>query len=196
MKRLEESLPSLQTMRERRAAHVEIGLPHSETGCAELRTTTPNGVELSRATDDAVIQSLTLVLGSPPEVQIEHLIGESGYDQRLKGYALTAPACPEQMAQARAIVEAACAPMNDAELAKELTKLRLMVVSNTHGSDLQGWMQIMIEELRDFPAAVVLQACKQWRRREKFLPGSAELREECHQQNRRRHALRRLVGAD
>jgi hypothetical protein len=137
-----------------------------------------------------------LVLGSQPEAQTEPVIDEYGYDTRFKGYALSERVQPDQMARARAIIEAACTPMSDAEIAQELTKVRLATVSNTHGPDLEGWMQIMIEELRDFPAAVVVQACKQWRRREKFLPGCAELREECHQHNRCRRALRRLVGAD
>jgi hypothetical protein len=75
-----------------------------------------------------VIQSLTLVLGSRPEAQTEHWIGKYGYDDRLKGYALTAPAGPEQMARARAIIEAACSPMSGVELVQELTKLRLAVV--------------------------------------------------------------------
>ena len=128
MKRLDESLPNLRTMRSPKEAPTETGRPPSGPGCAELKTTTPSGIELSGATDEQVIQSLTLVLGSRPEAQTEHWIGKYGYDDRLKGYALTAPAGPEQMARARAIIEAACSPMSGVELVQELTKLRLAVV--------------------------------------------------------------------
>jgi hypothetical protein len=195
MKRLDESLPNLQTMHLPKEAPTETGMPLSGPGCAELKTTTPSGVELSRATDDEVVQSLTLVFGSRPKERTEYWIGERGYDYRLKGYELTAPASPDQMARARAIVEAACSPMNDVELPRELTCLRAASVSSVHGLDLEAWMEVMIEELRNFPGAVVLKACKQWRRREKFLPACAELVEECHQLNRHRRALRRLVEA-
>lgn len=97
------------------------------------------------------------------------------------------------MAEARAVIEAACQPFSPVELVQELTKLRLGVVSNLRGADLEGWMAVVLEELEDFPAAVVAQAFRRWRRREKFLPSCAELVEECHQLNKRRRALRRLV---
>lgn len=139
------------------------------------------------------MESLTSVLGSQPEEEGEHLFPDGGYHYCPKRYKLTAPASAAQLAQARTIMAAAFEPLSRAELARELSKLRLVSASNIRGQDLEGWMEVMAEELADFPAAVVIEACKRWRRREKFLPTCAQLVEECHTLNRRRRALRQLV---
>lgn len=191
--RLDASLPDLRTMGAARVEPSETGMPVSETGAATPRTSTPSGVELARATDEEVMASLQLVLGSPLEAEtdIRYPAG-GGYEERLRGFKLTEPASPVQIAQARALVAAACEPLDRADLVQELTKLRLAVVSNLRGADLEGWMTVVMEDVGGFPAAVVLEACRRWRRREKFLPAAAELREECHRLNSRRRALSRL----
>lgn len=155
------------------------------------------GAKLARASDDQVLACLTLALGSRPEAVTEHsFCDDGGYDFRLTGYKLTAPVSLAQRAQARALVDAACASIDRAELAQELTKLRLVTVSSLRGADLEGWIMVMMEELEAFPAAIVIEACRRWRRRQKFAPTCAELVEECHQCNRSRRALRRLVEVD
>lgn len=115
-----------------------------------------------------------------------------GYDTRLTGFDLAAEVPPARLAEACAVIEAACRPLAPAKLMQELTAVRLAVVSNLRGNDLKGWMMVVSEDVAEFPAAVVIGACRRWRRREKFLPSCAELVEECHQLNKRRRAIRRL----
>ena len=196
MKRLADSLPALQTMRERTAVHSVTGTPPFETGSAKPKTTGPNGEDLSTAADETVEASLRQVLGSRLVERTEGFTSDYGYDFRFAGYELSGPTSSEEIADVRAIVDCACRPLDRADLARELTKLRLVCVSKLADEDFEGWMTVIIEEVEEFPAAVVIGACKRWRRREKFLPTCAEIREECHQLNRRRHSLRRLVGAD
>ncbi len=84
--------------------------------------------------------------------------------------------------------------MGRGELAEELSKTALATVTGKRGIDVEGWMEVMVEELTEFPADVTREALQRWRRREKYLPTVAEIVDECQWLGRRRAALRRSFG--
>ena len=77
-----------------------------------------------------------------------------------------------------------------------LAKLALVVIV-PEGNDHKTMMSVYIEDLEDVPADVLDDACRQWRRTQKFWPTIAELLELCEPEVReRRRRLRRLAELD
>lgn len=66
-----------------------------------------------------------------------------------------------------------------------------------HGEDSEVMIELMAEDIEEFPADVIGEACKRWRRRESWFPASAELRAECQRlAGRRHHVARALVALE
>lgn len=54
-----------------------------------------------------------------------------------------------------------------------------MPMANRETADLAAMTAIYIEDLAEFPIDVIAEACRSWRRSEKWFPRIAELRDEC-----------------
>lgn len=110
-----------------------------------------------------------------------------GYDEVLLGYEPVA-----QVSEALvAALDAACASTEPAVVAVELAKLKAATVGRQmEQANIEAWIEVGIEDLAEFPLDVIKTACRKLRRREKWMPAVAEIREECNQLVQRRRWLR------
>lgn len=84
------------------------------------------------------------------------------------------------IASGLAMVLGACRPAEPRQIVEGLAKCDAVTkAKDAHQSDAKARMAIFVEDLREFPADVVADAFKRWRRMEKFAPTVAEIRERC-----------------
>jgi len=85
-------------------------------------------------------------------------------------------------------MEMAMMPSDPAKLTAELAKCLIGKVSREKTElDIQGYAQVMREDIGEFPFDIVANALKSWRRTEKFWPSNSDIRNLC--QERMRHRL-------
>ena len=116
------------------------------------------------------------LLAEPVERQV---FGDHGYDAYPTEYRLPAAITPEQRGAAAAalpVLHRSCAPMDQDSLAFELTRLRNDTACRKgQGSDDTGAIVSLAKDLKDYPADIVLEALRYWRRAEKWWPTLSEL---------------------
>jgi hypothetical protein len=99
-----------------------------------------------------------------------------GWDGFVVRYELTAPIAEGEMASAIAIAEAGMAPLGDAEVIRELARLKALTAGRSgDDDDLTFLLAVYAEELRQYPGAVVRQVLRDWPRANRFWPSLAEL---------------------
>ncbi len=198
MKRLDESLPSLRTPRERTGESTTIGTPPldpgSTTSLISAPVTRPAETDLVSQADRIALESLERLIGSPiVEKRRSKNDPQFGYDEELAGYE-TAAKIPET---AREFIRELTRPAERDAVKPGLTAMALAMPSqNPEGPAVEAWMELVWMAVEEFPADVINEALKRSVRRDEFRPTPAKIRDDCHWLNRRRHALRRLVGAD
>jgi len=105
--------------------------------------------------------------------------GEHGWDGQVESYDIAPVVSPEAVAQARrclAVYRQLCAPLDDRDLAVELTLLREKTVRrNEQETDWKLTLEVWAEDLAPYPADIVLWALRFWRRNERFFPVGNDL---------------------
>lgn len=108
------------------------------------------------------------------------MFSEAGWDGYPNEYEITlfVPAGVAPLARAQwAIYRDLCAPMEDADLARALLRLREMTIRKAEeGSDWQFTMDCWLDELQHYPADIVLWAIDFWKKCERFWPSWAEFK--------------------
>lgn len=140
----------------------------------------------------------------PPSVarSLESRIRESvnryyGFETEFVGYSLPANLPPEEIREARAVVERACIPAQAREIMAELARMRLIVkVRAEQEQDLAAIAVIFAEEMAEYPPDIVRHALRGWTKREKWWPSWAELKELLDRAFKRRKALREVLRRD
>lgn len=187
MKRLSDSLPTLPTRPQPTDTPTRTG-----TRPCVIASIGLTAQQVAEMDEDALIQTLLPFTGPLQELSRDRVSDDGQFDTELIGYRIRPDA---EISLVQEIVAAANLPASPKQIGKELAKIRAAGLSNRHGNDLEAWTAVMLEDLAEFPAAVVLEALRRWRRREKFLPTVAEIREDCHWIGRKRRALQRLEVA-
>ena len=139
--------------------------------------------------------SLTQLLngeGRPPEILMERATGYTGGWLPPSVSEAQGAATVEELALARQAVE----PAGPEATGLILAKLALVLIL-PDGNNHKLMMATYLEDLEDVPADVLDNACRKWRRRQKFWPTIAELLELCEPEAReRRSRLWRLAELD
>ena len=149
----------------------------------------------AEANDASLLDGLTRLLGSPPVERKKHLISEEhGYYEVSEGFDVGKPSA-ETVMEARGLLAKANARLPDSEIAKEVAKTMAVTKARAgNSSDQQLFVEVMIEELQDFPADVMRDAFRRYRRQETFSPSLAEIVEFCHTSSQRRRTLNKAFG--
>jgi hypothetical protein len=122
--------------------------------------------------------------------------GPYGFDPVTESFELERPVEAADLMQAIALVGQALQPAPGEVISNELVRLRVLTASRGHDLALERAMfNVYLEELGEYPADVVVDACRAWGRREKFWPSGAELRAECDRRVLRRKRLRDALKA-
>jgi hypothetical protein len=132
-------------------------------------------------------------LAWPGALQHVPLTDEHGYDYALVPVIPEKPTAEQSAAieTARREIERLCEPAQGAQVAQELAKLRVtMARRDATITDEKAMLFVYLDDIGEFPSDIVRDACKAWRRREKWFPTPAELREECHKRARVRFKWR------
>ncbi len=197
MKRLDESLPSFRTPRERTGELTKIGTPPLETGSEGSLISVPvnrphTGDPVSKA-DRIALESLERLIGSPlVEKRRRKISEEFGYDDELAAYE-TKGKIPDQ---ARALIIGLTRLAERDQVKQGLTAMAMAIPSqNADAGAVEAWMELVWMAVDEYPADVINEALRRSVKRDNFRPTPAALREDCIWLNRRRRALRRLVGA-
>ncbi len=172
----------------------EMPAPSGRAGADEKPTSALTVVpptEPATASDEALVGALQQLLGS----RLEGVWRDRVVDGQWCGYVVgftCRNADLGRLDEARALIEAANVPMDDIEAGKELAKMMAVTISSKSDLDVEAWTSVMLDDLREFPAFAIREACAYWRRNEKFLPTESELLEQCRYQARTRQALKRI----
>ena len=167
------------------------GTPHQARKGSNLTGTLHGGTSVvtTRSGPPSVWQTDQMLVASfPPSVslwlraneEVETVIGADGQfeEARLLGYG--GKVCPN--ADAAGMIAASMVPLSRADTLKELAGLKALTKSRAEqGADLKLMLAGFAARLDEFPADVVLEACRRWGNRETFFPAWAELRAECQQ---------------
>ena len=197
MKLIGGSLPDLSNIKRVSAEASRTPTTSSGAGCGVTRQpasslTVVPPTDLATASDEAIVGELQRLLGSQLEGIWRDKVIDGQWDGYLVGYRCHG-ADPAHLGEVEAIIEAVTAPMDETEIAKELGKLVAATVTAKSYTDCEAWAEVMIDDLREFPAYAIRAACTYWRRNEKFLPTVSELVEDCRWRARPRLALRRIT---
>jgi hypothetical protein len=174
-------------------ASSSTGQQHGGTGVAVKPT--ESSVALT------VRQKDRLLLASWPEPLRTSLISRAIYDSDfsgLIGYDPIEPRADEgraMMAEALAALDDLLVPASPDVVYKALARVAISTCHRSEdGPDAKFQRAIYAQELREFPADVVVEACRNWSRREKWWPAVAEILAECQKlvrwRRRTRDALR------
>ncbi len=134
---------------------------------------------------------LQQLLGSRLEGVWRDKMVDGQWDGHLVGYHCQ-DADLSQIDQVRALIEAANTPMPYEEAAQELGKLAAVTVSGKSEQDTEAWATVLLDDLAEFPAHAIREACGYLRRNSNFLPTEKELFGECEYRARTRRALKRI----
>jgi hypothetical protein len=171
------------------ASYPPIGMPHSRNGSSAALSLIGNALAAGKpAETDRALEALwTQRLGSSPVAKVRPVYDrDGGYDEVLEGFE-HAPRLDGELIEA---LEAANAPADPDDVTKELARLKIGTIGRAmDGVDLEAWLIVVGEELEEFPADVIRDACRKWMRREKWSPSVAELRDECQRTARRRKLM-------
>ena len=122
-------------------------------------------------------------------------IGDHGLETELVGYRVRGPIAPAAMTEVQELISQASRPATREELAVELTKLAAATQSAKRGTDLEAFMEVVLEDISEFPIDVVREAMRSIRRQQTFLPTDYEIYEKCKWIARKRLALTRIEFA-
>jgi hypothetical protein len=114
-----------------------------------------------------------------------------GFDYEVTGYALAAPAPPDDdLDAARLLVATAMLPASARSVAGELARLAAVTKSRADtGEDQALRFAAFRDELGEFPIDVISSALRKIARREIFFPSLAEIRDQCQREFRHRQRL-------
>lgn len=100
------------------------------------------------------------------------------------------------IAQARAIFNAACQPAEPRKIERALAELSMLCKSKAEETDdLAARLAIFANKLGSYPADVAMEAIKRWGNSEKWFPSWAELRMKCDLLGSKRMAVRDALKA-
>ena len=118
-------------------------------------------------------------------------------DYELLGFELIRPLVPSEAETVLGWLDEIDRPAAHQELVQEITRcLSLTRAARQDQQDLTLRLAALSQELKAFPADIVIDALRQWARKQRWWPTLAELREACQQTMRVRKSLRRCCERD
>jgi len=121
-------------------------------------------------------------------------IGEYGWDGELAGWVLSEMPPAADLAAAAMMIRGALQPAVPQTIKAELARLRATTISrNADQADLTLTFAAYADAFRDYPADIVIEACRFWARNEKFWPALSELLERMDRKFRRRRLLAEAI---
>ncbi len=115
-------------------------------------------------------------------------------DFELEGFKLTGPVAEQDLAQARSLLATLTAPSTGAFVAQEVSRCLTGTKSRERDqTDLRALIEILTEDLMEFPPDIVKTALRKWAQRETWWPSQAEIRAECQWRMKSRRALAELL---
>ncbi len=122
-------------------------------------------------------------------------IGDDGqFETEFGGFDVGPGAPREDLRAGLAIVARTCAPGAPRIIGEELQRMRALTKSRAEpGVDANFQAVAMFNEMRGYPADVVVDACRKWSAAEKFFPSWAEVKDMLDRRMRERLALKRAI---
>lgn len=167
-----------------------IGLLAGGTGCVEQQKTSVGLPAVRAVTAAEAVETDERIVDRPDSWPIplrscivgvqwrDYSTTSHGWDGFPTGYTISPAVSAETVEMARNYYRAyrdLCAPLDEDSLARELLKLRVTTIRRAEeGHDWQLTMEAWLDELRPYPADIVLWALGFWRRCEKFWPTWSE----------------------
>jgi hypothetical protein len=117
-----------------------------------------------------------------------------GYDFE-PDYALVGPVDADALQQMRRALADALVPAPGPMIAKEIARLGMVCkVRAEEVDEIKLRIGVFADELREYPADVLVDACRFWGRTEKFFPAWSELKDLLDVRVKRRKRLAAAVG--
>ena len=136
------------------------------------------------------MRQIALCAGSSPEVMwIDRYDRDGGWDGHLARYTLII--CKDPMGVAQ-IVEVTTQPAERQEVAGRFRQMAGKP-SQGDGGEIKYWIESVWEAVEEFPADVIIQACKDINKRDQWRPEPSVVREQCRWVGRKRLALQAMV---
>lgn len=143
----------------------------------------------TRAVDDSLIASW------PPSLRQRTSLAVNGDFERTGVEVANIGSVPTEELQAALALTVRCLKPTPATfVVQEFTKCALVTKARAEDTaDIQARAVIFAEDLTEFPADVIAEAFKFWRRTEKFAPAVADIRERCWRLAGVRYSAKRTI---
>lgn len=130
------------------------------------------------------------VLSSAREIWRDVARTDHQFEQAFHGYEIVGQIPEADRLAALKVLETSMKPTPRELVAKELVRMRGLTKARAEtAEDMQMIVAAFLDEIRDYPADVVVNACRRWARAEKWWPSWAELKDMLDFRMRRRRAL-------
>lgn len=140
--------------------------------------------------DDEAMSLITLCAGSRPEaIWTDQYDRDGVWDGRPARYEMEVCVNPGEVAK---IVDTLTRPAERQEVAGRFRQLAELPGQGDAGG-ARYWAESVWEAVQEFPSDVIIQACKDINKREKWRPVPSAVREQCLWVGRKREALRQMV---
>jgi hypothetical protein len=159
---------------------------HGLPALPSIRASEVQSVALRRDPAELLPPSLRVSLGAPQWTDVAPPAADGGpndYGADLYVMAYDVPAAVDAAAAVEAQTFAAalrqtCRPLDEQDILIELGKLRVKVARRAEeGADMQLLLEAYTEELRDYPADIVLEVLRLWPSLSKWWPALEELKQ-------------------
>ena len=171
------------------ARRTAVGLPE----LAPVQANSIKPMEDHRDPADGLPPQLASSLGS--RAWIDRIDPEYGWDGRVSDYRLDRPINPAATAEVEtwvAAVRETCRPLRRQDIAKELLRLSMLVARKAEDAkEIELRIEVFIDELKPYPADIVLDVLRGWPRRSRWFPTWLELQDQLGLRTRSRAALLR-----
>lgn len=156
----------------------------------------PMPVAIARDSPDPARTERALIACLPPRLR-SSLREKLSDEYELVGFELLRPLVASEAETVVAWLDELDRPASHPELVQEITRCLLLTRAAKQDQQDQALrLAALAQELKAFPADVVIAAMRQWARREKWWPTLADLRDACQHAMRVRRSLRHCCERD